>query len=173
MLISKKKDVVPDLKNFLTLFPKRFECTMKQEQKSVTTINISRGPEQLPSVEDIKKLRNHSLSILEKARARLKLGFDYSSWINLGQAIQVLLLIFNRKRPREIAKLLLLAYQNEKEKGSQETNPELFTNLSAAAQSIVSKYMIIRALGEQNKKQVPLLLSSDLVEYIEFFIEQR
>ena len=150
-------------------FPVMISKTVSESQ---TKINLEKGLPKLPSSSDIRKLRDYVINIRDDRYAKLVEKFDYKVWLEMGQATLISILIFNRKRPRELSRLKLLPYKNCKE-SLRESQPNYYNNLPEKSKEIADAYVRVLVRGKKNAKITPVLLDRDMVKCTDLFIEYR
>lgn len=159
---------------FLKLFKKRWEMFMlKPLQETQTHEILSKGLEVLPSANDINKLMQYAKKIQNESLNELNKEFSYQSWVNLGKSLLILILILNRKRPSEVARLKLISFNDFREKINEATNPEFFQKMSEGAKLIAAKYDRVMTRGKKNDKIVPVILKRDMTVNLKFFVSLR
>lgn len=142
------------LEHFLKLFERIFaEGNTSTIGEVLTDMMINKSLERLPTCRDIQKIRNYALEVKDLAIKAFKIRYHYRSWLNLGKAILVLLLIFNRWRPSELCRLKKEVFHNCKEVITPKKNPEMYRKLSETARRIAGRYQRSITRGKKNAKK--------------------
>ena len=98
------------------------------------------NPIQLPSVADLLKLKSYQESRMRKLADKLALQPSYSSWRELCEVVFTRVVIFNRRRSGEMAKLALPAYQN-RPRWEEVASDEIKASLTALEKQLLKRYV--------------------------------
>lgn len=125
----------------------------------------------LPSLEDIQKLFKYLKKKRTEAYNALKQSFSYDAWILLAEATLTSVLVFNRRRLREIEQILIEDFQNY-EKVNKNMNSDIYNSLSEEDRKIAEKYVRF-CIRKKSECTVPVLLSNDLHQCIMLILKFR
>jgi hypothetical protein len=80
--------------------------------RSLMTMKLKRlkGPEELPDTNDLVKLKDHLDSVISQLVQKITRRYSYSTYRNLLEYTLAALILFNKRRGGEAAKLLLRTY---------------------------------------------------------------
>lgn len=123
----------------------------------------------LPTIEDIKKLRNHLLKVQKKSYNNLKNEFSLSDWISLGEATLTSIQLFNRRRPGETERILISDFKNYERINE---NIDTFSGLSKEKIKQAQKYVRFCIRGKLGRT-VPIILDEVNLECVQTFLHLR
>ena len=92
-------------------------------------------------------------------------------WKKLAEMTLLSIMIFNRRRPREIETTLIADFNNRNHMNDKSTR-KLFQSLSEAGKGAVQKYHQICIRGKRGRI-VPVLLLQCMIDSIQFIIDTR
>lgn len=169
----KKKDyeTKKDTEEFLALLIDDFPTSVNKAALEAQEENRRCKKTELPSMDDIIKLRNY----LDKKRkalcVMLEETFCHNSWLELAKVTLTSVQLFNRRRAGEMEHLLIKDFENYIQI-SENTDEDLFRSLSDVAREIARKYVRFTIRGKL-MRTVPVLLSAQLLKCIELILKYR
>ncbi|KYN22043.1 hypothetical protein ALC57_05567 [Trachymyrmex cornetzi] len=123
----------------------------------------------LPTMEDIKILRNHLLEVQRTSYNSLKKKFSLSAWMSLGKATLISMQLFNRRRSGETERILISDFKtHERINESIET----FNKLSEDKRDLAQKYVRFCLRGKLGRT-VPIILDEINLECVQMFLQFR
>ena len=125
--------------------------------------------EMIPLTEDVMKLNNILKSTEEEARQELLDGPNPKAYRTLSESLLSQIILFNRRRQGEAAKIPLLTYKN---RVIEEPNEDIMKCLSKLEQSLSKEFTRLAIRGKRGRK-VPVLLTRDMTESLDFLVNQR
>lgn len=128
-------------------------------------------PENLPLTDDLLKVKNFITDALPKLVAKLQCDKNYTAWRQLAQMIIARLIIFNKRRPAEVSKLLLNAFQN-RPKWKDVNTDEVTKNLADLEKKFLDRLDLVMVPGKRSRK-VPILICPDAAEPLKILVETR
>lgn len=169
----KKKDYEKkkDTEEFLALLIDDFPTSINKAALEAQEENRRRKKTELPSMDDIIKLRDYLDEKRKIMCTILKETFFYDSWLELAKATLTSVQLFNRRRAGEIEHLLIKDFENY-EQISESTDKDLLQSLSGEAREIAKKYVRFTIRGKL-MRTVPVLLSAQLLQCIELILKCR
>ena len=127
--------------------------------------------EQLPETEDLVKLKNFQANVIEQAMSHLTDSPIYTTWRCLAQNVLARLIIFNKRRPGEVARLTLATYKgrpNWKESG----HSEITASLQPLEKQLLKTTDLVMVPGKRNRK-VPILIPENLSDAMKVLLDKR
>lgn len=88
----------------------------------------------------------------------------------MSQATLIFVLLFNRKRPGELERVLIDDYTNAEP--FSKSNPDAYEKLSDSQKVIVDEYLRFNFGGKRNR-EIPILLSIEMQNYVTMIINNR
>ena len=130
-------------------------------------------PQLLPFTEDLKELHQHIKKTADDALIALATNnTDTDSWRDLSSATLVRLLLFNRRRAGEPAKITVSDFMSKKVNGTNDMNEEVKASLSPFERKLCSTLKRIEIRGKKGRK-VPLIFTQDVDNAIGVIINLR
>jgi len=117
-------------------------------------------PDELPSTEDLLKLKAFTEQQLETLCSQLKAEPEYSTWRSLSEIVLTKLLVFNKRRASEPVKLELSQYLN-RPKWQNASNREIVSNLNAVEKKLMQRMDMVQVPGKRNRR-VPILITPEV-----------
>lgn len=121
--------------------------------------------EMIPLTEDVIKLQKYVKSIEENAREKLTDGPDPKAYSVLSESILSQVILFNRRRQGEAAKMLLETYESK-------NSEDVMQCLSKLERDLSNDFTRIVIRGKRGRK-VPVLLTREMTRSVDFLIEHR
>ena len=110
-LSNEERKKVEDFQKLHDLFFESYITKSVSESRTIT--NIKKGVIKLPPADDIKKMNLYVYNKRKLAYSKLiECGFRHDWYVELQRTTLISILLFNRKRPSEIALLLKLSYEH-------------------------------------------------------------
>jgi hypothetical protein len=128
-------------------------------------------PVELPSTSDLMKLKAYREEQLKKYTLKLKLEPEYKYWRSLAEVVLTRLVVFNKRRASEPAKLEFAQYLS-RPNWIRESNKELISNLQPVEKKLIERIDLIQVPGKRNRK-VPILVTPDVSVAMELLVKQR
>ncbi|KAG5873093.1 hypothetical protein JTB14_035245 [Gonioctena quinquepunctata] len=128
----------------------------------------------LPVTEDIMKLNDFLDSLIEIYTNNLIDQVDISrSWQKLTSAVLARIIIFNKRRSGEVARMTLTQYVCRPDWKDQSTT-ELKASLNDLERTLADRLAVVEVQGKSRKNlKVPVFLTPELKESIDLLIEKR
>lgn len=158
-----------NVKNFLKLLTVDYGASVNKTVVESQTQFKRQKITKLPTMEDIKKLRNHLLKIQKKSYNNLKNKFLLSDWISLGEATLTSIQLFNRRRPGETERILISDFKNYDRINE---NINTFSGLSKEKIEQAQKYVRFCIRGKLGRT-VPIILDELNLECAQTFLQLR
>jgi len=129
------------------------------------------APEELPSTKDLLKLKTYIDEKLESLANQLKCEPKYETWRRLSEVVLTRLLVFNKRRASEPAKLELSQYMN-RPNWQAASNIEVVQNLQPVEQKLMSRMDMVQVPGKRNRR-VPIIITPEVGEAMELLVSRR
>jgi predicted transcriptional regulator len=97
-------------------------------------------PDELPLTSDLVKLKDYLDLCMKALTAKISDSPDTAVWRALSEVIYTRVVIFNKRRPGETAKLLLSAFTN-RPKWEQVANDQIVSSLEPLEKKLLKRYM--------------------------------
>ncbi|XP_070515392.1 uncharacterized protein [Cardiocondyla obscurior] len=152
------------VENFLKIFEENYPTSVNKVVRKTLGHRMRQRKVVLPSMNDIKKLSAYLTNKRTKALHDLqKDGFSIQAWRTLSETTLVSTMMFNRRRPGELERILI---ENLKTLTtiSKEEAPELYKSFS--------KYVQIMIRGKL-ARTVPVLLHKEILHCMEMIVNYR
>ena len=117
-------------------------------------------PVELPTTDDLTKLKKFTEEKMHNLVKQLKTAPYYGTWRQLSEVVLTRLVVFNKRRANEPAKLLLSQYNNRPD-WKQESNRELVENLQPLERKLMDRMDLIQVPGKRNRR-VPILITPEV-----------
>ncbi|XP_041823315.1 uncharacterized protein LOC121628352 isoform X2 [Melanotaenia boesemani] len=125
--------------------------------------------EMIPLTEDVMKLQKMLKATEEASKQKLMEGPNPQAYKTLSECILSQIILFNRRRQGEAAKMPLVTY---KERNKEKPNRDVMQCLSKLEQDLSQTFTRIVIRGKRGRK-VPVLLTKQMSESLDFLIENR
>lgn len=112
--------------------------------QAIMTLKMKKtqGPEALPDTDDLVKLKDHIDNKIVELMSKLKRRYSYSAYRDLLEYTLAALILFNKRRGGEAAKLLLTTYTN-RHLWRKKSNKEIVQSLSTVEKKLVKRLVTI------------------------------
>ena len=164
-------DGVKQAETFLTLMKNEWTDSISSNALNTLKRRKDNSPENLPLTEDLLCLKNFLTDSLQKLATVLKAECIYSNWRTLAQMVLARLIIFNKRRPMEVAKMLLHAYEN-RPRWKDVQAAEVTQSLAALERKFLDRLDLLMVPGK-NSRRVPILICPDAAEPLKVLMETR
>lgn len=125
--------------------------------------------EMIPLTEEVMKLQKMIKCEGEKAKQQLLEGPNPLTFKTLSECIISQVILFNRRRQGEAAKMHLQTYMNRSNEGPSE---EVMQCLSQMEMNLSEEFTRFVIRGKQGQK-VPVLLTKEMTESLGFLVDRR
>ncbi|KAF3855744.1 hypothetical protein F7725_016467, partial [Dissostichus mawsoni] len=125
--------------------------------------------EMIPLTEDVLKLQKYLKSVEEDASEKLAKGPDPKAYRMLSETILSQIILFNRRRQGEAAKMLLDTYHS---KNTEDLNEDVMQCLSKLERDLSKEFTRVVIRGKRGRK-VPVLLTKRMTNSLDFLLENR
>ncbi len=125
--------------------------------------------EMIPLTEDVIQLQKYLKSTEENAMEKLREGHDPKAYVMLSESILSQIILFNRRRQGEAAKMLLETYEN---KNTEALNEDVMQCLTKFERDLSNEFTRIVIRGKRGRK-VPVLLTREMTRGLDFLMEHR
>lgn len=136
----------------------------QNERKRLKKVN-------LPVMDDMKQLAQYLQTESSKCYSKLAKSFDYKNWLQLSKLTLASIIVFNRKRVGDTENILVKEFEH-REVMNEETNEQLFLDLSEESKEIAKQYCRMEVNGKKDRN-VPVLLNLFMEKNIELLIAHR
>lgn len=123
----------------------------------------------LPTMDDIQKLRNYLLKMQEDSYNNLQEKFSLSAWTSLGAATLSSIQLFNRRRPGETERILISDFETYEKLNE---NISIFNGLSKEQKEQAQKYIRFCIRGKLGRT-VPVILDERNLKCVQLFLQLR
>lgn len=157
------------LSAFLTV--SKLEWEHKISSIALKTMRIRRlnRPETLPLTEDLIRLNGHIKKVIEKLINEVAASPSRENYILLGQATLARVILFNKRRSGEAARMRLDEYEKTT---SEENSEELKKSLTELEVKLSQRFRLIQIIGKRFRP-VPVLLDDLMRTAIDVLIIKR
>ena len=125
----------------------------------------------LPVTEDLRLLRQYHIKEIRQTIDALQESHSYLSWRRLAQLIMTRLIIFNKRRGGEVAKLLLKTY-TERPDWKNHTNEDILESMQSLERELFKRFDLVQIPGKKGRK-VPVLITDDIKEGLDVLNAKR
>ncbi|XP_061772613.1 uncharacterized protein LOC133562524 [Nerophis ophidion] len=127
------------------------------------------SPQTLPLSEDIKKLQDHLKSLEELNKEALIDHPSKRSWSELSQVTLIQLILFNRRREKEVSRMEVQTYLLRNKRNMHD---EILKSLSQFEKKLCQNLIRVEIRGKRGRK-VPVLFPTNVHESVELLIKTR
>ncbi|VDI77991.1 Hypothetical predicted protein [Mytilus galloprovincialis] len=122
-------------------------------------------PMALPVTSDLVLLKTYLDSIIEELSSQKFKQQDLKLWKRLAEATLTRIILFNKRRSSEVAKLLTSSFK-KRCNWQQNVNEEISIGLKPVEKMLLQRLQMIETQGKQNKR-CPVLLTPAMIKAIE------
>ena len=163
------RDLRRSAKDFITLLDTEWDDEIGKRSRTELDTRKWNKPQLIPLTEDLQTLKHHLNTIQEESMQSLKADkFDISAYRDLATSTLAKVIMFNRRRQGEPAKLTIDQLDREQD----EINEEIKGSLSSFEEKLCSTLKRYEVRGKRGRK-VPLILTLKNEEAIKILIESR
>ncbi|XP_066515340.1 uncharacterized protein [Hoplias malabaricus] len=164
-----QEQLAQDARNFRVL--QEYKWNESISAAAGTTLNEAKmnKPQILPFTEDVKTLHSFLKTEMEKYKNALKENSDVKSYASLCKLTLTRVILFNRRRGGETARLKLESYVSREQSPIHE---DLATGLSDFEKSLCKHFQRVEIRGKRGR-MVPVLLTPEMVSCMDLLIEKR
>ena len=123
----------------------------------------------MPSTKDLLKLKAHTEPRLNELTEKLQLEQTYPTWRELSETVQARLVVFNKRRGSEPAKLLLSQFVSRPD-WHKTTNKELLNNLQPVERQLMKRMDLVQVPGKRNRR-VPILVTPEVGKAMQMLVD--
>ncbi|KAI4799996.1 hypothetical protein KUCAC02_016534 [Chaenocephalus aceratus] len=127
------------------------------------------APQLLPFTEDVKNMHMYLDTCSEEYKLHLDKDPNKNNWAKLANLTLCQIMLFNRRREREVSKMHLSAFTLRDTSG---VHSDLAGGLSELEQKLCKHFQRIEIRGKRNNK-VPILLTPDMMSSMEALVAHR
>lgn len=170
--IRNKDDVLKrDAEDFLQLQSSEWNHLVSSVALATLRTNKFNKPTALPVTSDLVLLKNHLDSEISSLTAQMEKCPNPSIWGKLAEVVLVRVILFNKRRGSEVAKLLASTYKN-RPKWKETINEEIFSSLKPVEKELLKRLQLVENQGKKNKR-CPILLTQTMVATIDILEKSR
>lgn len=156
--------------NFVKLLDTEWNTYVSRRARTNLEENKWNKSNALPLTEDVITLQKYLKDLEDESKAKLKQNHsDYAAWHSLSESVLAQIIIFNRRRQGEAAKLLVETFQN---RNTAALNSDVMEGLSKLEQDLSEKFTRLEIRGKRGRK-VPVLLTDRMCSSVDLLIETR
>lgn len=130
-----------------------------------------RKQQNIPTMEDVKKLIRHINVERNLYFEKLSETYSYDNWLKLAELSVAWIIVFNRRRIGEVQNILVDEFIG-RQSIDDDSNEQMFANLSADARSIAKKFKRMKIRGKKGRT-VPVLLKPAIDKGIQLLLDNR
>jgi hypothetical protein len=137
-IIRRDKNMEKEADRFIALY--KADWNDHVGRKALTTLKMKRqkGPEALPTSEDLIKLKEYLDARLRRGIDQLKSQYSYTAYRNLLEHTLASIILFNKRRGGETSKLLLQSYISRSQ-WKQNANKEIMNSLNEVEKQLLNR----------------------------------
>ncbi len=153
---------------FLELFSS--EWGVKVSSSAANTLNLRKSEKvvNLPSTNDLKAVSTYLVTEIEKCLTRPS-PTTYSEYSRLQKLTLARLVIFNKRRPREVSKVKLKVFSSKPDRAEV---TELMDQMSTIEKQLVETYDLVKIIGKRGR-QVPLIIPPECKKSVQLLLQHR
>ncbi|CAH1980411.1 unnamed protein product [Acanthoscelides obtectus] len=125
----------------------------------------------LPITEDLLKLNTFISNSIKMYKERLQTFSDSESWKMLAYCLLARIILFNKRRSGEAARITIDSY-NSKPQWSEQSTTELKNSLTPFEVKLAERLAVVEIPGKRAKK-VPVLLTDEVRVALDLLISKR
>jgi len=162
---------IKEVDRFMALYTSDWSNTMSCPSLASLKTSSYNKPVELPTTSDLMKLKAYAEEQMNLLTEKLKEEPQYQHWRKLSEVVLTRLLVFNKRRASEPAKLELSEYVNRPQ-WKKHSNRELIDNLQPLEHKLMERMDMIQVPGKRNRK-VPILITPDVSLAMQLLVESR
>ena len=149
-----------EVDNFVALLKTEYSDSVSCPALATLKSKTYNKPVELPTTDDLMKLKKFTEEKMHNLVKQLKAAPSYNIWRQLSEVVLTRLVVFNKRRANEAAKLLLSQYNN-RPNWKQESNRELVENLQPLERKLMDRMDLVQVPGKRNRR-VPILITPEV-----------
>lgn len=157
------------VKSFLGLIDSEWDHFVSRSAQTNLEESRWNKKDMISLTEDVMKLNIALKSTEKEAKAKLLEGPNPKAYKTLSECLLSQIILFNRRRQGEAAKIPLQIYNN---RTNEQPNEDVMKCLSKLEQDLSKDFTRLVIRGKRGRK-VPVLLTQDMTKSLDFLIEQR
>jgi len=164
-------NMLKEVEGFLTLFQSDWADCMSCPASTAQKVKTYNKCDELPSTEDLVKLKDHINKQLDELTVRLQAEPTYAVWRALSEVVLAQLVVFNKRRGNEPATMLVSAYVNRpnwKDKSSK----EVVSCLQPMEKVLMERMDLVQVPGKRNRR-VPILITPEVRSAMNLLLHTR
>jgi hypothetical protein len=165
------EDMLKKVERFATLFRSEYSDSMSCPALKSLKTKLYNKPMELPTTEDLKKLKSYTDQQLACLSRELQEKPTYVSWRALSEIVLTRLLVFNKRRASEPAQLEVSHYVDRPDWNSS-SNKEVMDNLTSVEKCLMKRMDLIQVPGKRNRK-VPILITPEVGKAMKILMDTR
>ena len=168
---SDGEDTSKEVDRFMTLFTSDWSDSMSCPASAAQKAATYNKADELPSTEDLLKLKEHTDKRLHDLTEQLQEERSYAVWRALSETVLVRLIVFNKRRAGEPAKLLVSQFVNRPNwRGT--SNKEVLDNLRPVERVLMKRMDLVQVPGKRNRR-VPILITPEVGTAMQLLVDNR
>ena len=168
---SDGEDMSKEVDRFLTLFNSDWSDCMSCPASAAQKASTYNKPDELPSSEDLLKLKQHTQHRLAELTEQLNVEPHYAEWRELSELVLARLIVFNKRRASEPAKMLVSQFVN-RPKWCETSNKELLNSLKPIERILMKRMDLVQVPGKRNRR-VPILITPEIGRAMQLLVNTR
>ena len=168
---SSDDKAIKDSERFHDLYKSDYSDHLSCPALSTLKTSKYNKAEELPTTEDLVKLKNFTEQQMETLSQEVRRNPAYKTWKNLAEMVLTRLIVFNKRRASEPAKLELKQYL-ERPDWKSTSNKEVLGILKPIEQELMKRMDLVQVPGKRNRK-VPILITPDVTKAMQALLATR
>lgn len=165
------EEMSKEVNRFLVLYDAYWSDCMSCPASASQKDNTYNRADELPTTDDLVKLKEYTEKQLNELSEILAAEPSYKYWRALSELVLTRLLVFNKRRASQPAKLLLSQYINRPD-WNQTANQELIDNLQPLEKVLMKRMDLIQVPGKRNRR-VPILITPEVGKAMQLLANTR
>jgi len=163
-----------DAECFIRLYDSEWQSKVSSIALKTITIAKRNTPDLIPVTADLMKLKQYLQSAIAELTERLCAEPTVENYINLVECTLSRVILFNKRRGGEVARMTLSAYEKVCNQGDNMPSgiDDIGRTLSRTEQQLCNRLKVIEIAGKRNQT-VPVLLTPDAVHGIDVIVANR
>ncbi|KAJ8286468.1 hypothetical protein GJAV_G00039570 [Gymnothorax javanicus] len=157
------------VRSYLRLIGSEWDRYVSRQTRTNSEDSKWNKTDMIPLTKDVMKLLKFLKSMEEEAKERLSAGPDPKEYRKLSESVLSQIVLFNRRRQGEAARMLLMTYRD---RNTEVLPSDIVTFLSKLEQHLSHGFTTVVVRGKRGC-QVPVLLTREMEASLAFLLEQR
>lgn len=157
------------VRNFLGLVAAEWDLYVSRHARTNLEEERWNKKDMIPLTEDVMKLQKVLKSTEEEAKDKLLNGPNPTAYETLSECLLAQIILFNRRRQGEAAKMPLVTYRD---RAAEQPNEDIMKCLSRLEKDLSHEFTRLVVRGKRGRK-VPVLLTKGMTSSLDFLIENR